>query len=234
MSSPPPSRRPNPRLWVTRAQPQAEATARRLAALGWTPVIAPVLVLTPLAAAPDLAGVEALAFTSQAAVQAFAATTPERGLPVFAVGEATAAAGRRAGFAQVTVPAPAAGAEALAALIAQARPALVLNPTARHPAVDLAVLLAARGVSARSLAVYDNGASDLAAAPADLGGVLVHSPLAARRVATLLTPESAANLGLWAISPAAAAPLAGLGFARIVVADQPDEAALLAALGEAP
>ncbi len=48
------------------------------------------------------AGTEALLFTSANAVRAFAAASSVRGLPVFAVGDRTAAVAREAGFAQVT------------------------------------------------------------------------------------------------------------------------------------
>src|SRR5437868_3236256 len=63
-----------PRIWITRARPGAEATASRLRDAGFEPVIAPVLEARPIAdAAVDLTGVDALAFTSAAGVAAFVA-----------------------------------------------------------------------------------------------------------------------------------------------------------------
>src|SRR5581483_9588304 len=77
---------PRPRVWITRAQPGAAATALRVTAQGWEPVTAPVLETRPIAGASlDLAGIDAIAFTSAAGVRAFAALSPERALPVFAV-----------------------------------------------------------------------------------------------------------------------------------------------------
>ena len=71
-------------------------------ALGFEPVVAPLLTVRALGEGPiDLAGVGAIAFTSANAVAAFAARSPARSLPVFAVGESTAAAARSAGFRAV-------------------------------------------------------------------------------------------------------------------------------------
>jgi uroporphyrinogen-III synthase len=209
---------------VTRTQPQADATAARLAAMGHAPVVAPALISRPVPADIDLAGVGALAFTSAAGAQAFADASSARGLPVFAVGEATAGSARARGFAHVL--ASKGDARALADVIAAARPSLVLAATAREPAADLPALLAALGVKARGVIVYETIPTQ-AAVPADIDTVLIHSPRAARIVAGLIAPDLAATLTAFAISEAAAAPLRALPFARIVIAPNPDEASLL-------
>ncbi len=91
------------KLLVTRPLPDAEATAERLRGLGHEVMVQPLLrtELLPLAATVDPA---ALAVTSRNGVRALAAW-PEakawRQLPLFAVGEATAAAAREAGFVDV-------------------------------------------------------------------------------------------------------------------------------------
>jgi uroporphyrinogen-III synthase len=221
------------RIWVARAQPQADATAARLRAMGLEPVVAPVLEIRPIAQARiDLAGVDALAFTSAAGVSAFAILCGERGLTVFAVGDATADAARSAGFSQVR--SAQGDVHALADCIAaeKRRPTLLLNPTAAEPAADLADLLARRGVAARSVAVYESVEVDLASPPAGLDGVLIHSSKAARAVARSLAGADAAAITAFAISPTAAAPLDGLGLRRITVAASPNEAALLKLLDD--
>ena len=43
------------RVWVTRAEPGAARTADRLTALGFTPIVAPLLTLAPLPGALDAA-----------------------------------------------------------------------------------------------------------------------------------------------------------------------------------
>jgi len=231
------------RLWITRTRPQADATAERLIALGWIPVIAPVLETRLLADVElgsldgEIAGApDALAFTSQTAVSAYAALRPDRDLPVYVVGEATGRAALDAGFVHVDAPPGGQGGDVadLADRIAGAnpRPSRVLNPTARAPAADLRQLLARRGVAARSVAVYETVETPLEAPPTELHGLLVHSPRGARAVARLIDPDQAARLKVWAISEAAARPLRAIGFERIFVAEQPNEQALLAQLGD--
>src|SRR5579863_9885755 len=156
------------RIWITRTLPEADATARRVAARGHSPIVAAVLEARPIAGVRlGLAGAGAVAFTSGHAIAAFAALTPARDLPVFTVGDATAALARAAGFRDVH--SADGNAETLAELIAreQRDGVLVLHPTAREPAADLAGLLAARGVQATPLTVYETHPTALAAPPPD-------------------------------------------------------------------
>lgn len=219
---------PPARVWVTRAEPGAAATAGRLRDLGLDPLTDPVLEVRPLEASIDLAGVDALAFTSANAVRAFADRWAERAHPVFAVGEASAAAARLAGFRQVDTADG--DVQALARRIAEARPGLVLNPAAAEPAADLVALLAERGVEARSVALYETVDRDPATALARLGEinwVLVHSPKAGRRLARLLDPKVLAKLRFVGISEAAGRALAEAGAQNLCFATFPDEAAML-------
>ena len=225
--------RPIRRVWITRAQPGAARTAARLTALGFVPVVAPLLTLRPLpaalSAAPDLSTVAALAFTSPNGVEAFAALTPElRDRPVFAVGDATAEAARSAGFTDAR--SAAGDVHDLARLIA-ANPiqGLILAPGAREPAGDLPALLPDHNV--QRLPVYAAEETD-ATPPADFDAIMLHSPRAARALAATLKPQAAAQRLAVCISAAAAAPLAALGLAEIRTADAPDEASMLTALGK--
>ncbi len=226
------------RVWVTRAAPGAEATGERLRAMGHQPLVAPVLRVRALDAPPaDLAGVGALAFTSRNGVRAFAALSGERGLPVFAVGGATARAATDAGFASVR------SAEgdslALAQLIAAARAAFsgeVLHAGAEDLAGDLVGELIRMGLAARLHPVYrteptpipDAAAAALMARPVELDAVMVHSPRAARTLEgyrALL--EAAPELDLVCISEAAALPLQRLNFRRMSIATLPNEGRML-------
>ena len=215
------------KVWITRAEPGASRTAERVRALGHEPVVAPLLEVRALPARIGLQGVGALAFTSANGVRAFAALSPARALPVFAVGEATAAAARAAGFADLACADG--DVQALAALIARARPdGGVLAALAAQPAGDLIGALEAAGVEARSIAVYETAPTALDAPPA-ADAVLVHSPKAARRLAALLGREGAlAPAVICCISQAAAEPLAACG--PPAVAARPDEPGLLALL----
>lgn len=176
---------------------------------------------------PDLSGVTALAFSSVNGIDAFAALSPERALPVFTVGDATAQAANAAGFEDV---ASAHGAlPDLARLIAEApnRPGVILVPSAREPSGDLAAFLP--GLTVRPFAVY--ASVETGAAPPDsaVDAVLIHSARAARALAALrprLDPPVVV-----AISDQAAEPIRPLS--DVFIAAAPTEDALFDALARA-
>jgi uroporphyrinogen-III synthase len=225
------------KVWVTRAEPGAGETAKRLIELGHEPLVAPLLIVRRLVdAALDLSDICALAFTSANAVRAFADLSDGRDLPVFAVGEATAAAARQAGFAQVHAgPSDVA---ALAAAIVERRTALhgaVLHASAAEPAGDLAGALQAAGVALRSVSLYQTVAADppdpaLRARLAEAQAVLLHSPKAARRLASLSPALDLSGAHLLGLSPACLAPLADMPAAGRCSVAAPNEADLLALL----
>ncbi len=224
------------RVWITRAEPGASATAARLRALGRDPLVAPLIEICPLpAAAPDLRGVAALAFTSAAGVRAFAHLSADRSLPVFAVGGATARAAREAGWREVRDGDG--DGRALAALIAAAPPVgPVLAPGAERPAFDLPGALAAAGVRCRPLPVYRTAAvappppEPLAALAAGaLEAVLLQSPSAARALDAALPEGPPASPGPWLLALSDACRPAAPGW-RVRVSAAPRERDLLALL----
>lgn len=221
------------RVWVTRAEPGAARTADRLTALGFTPLVVPLLTLAPLPdaldAAPEPDAVVALALTSPNGVEAFAPLIPRfRNHPVFAVGDATAEAAHAAGFANVR--SASGDIHALARLIAaEAPPGPLLAPGAREPAGDLPALLPDRPV--QRLPVY-TAFETHTPAPETFDAVMLHSPRAARALAADLPLAAASGRVAICISEAAAAPLRPFDFAEIRIADAPDEPAMLSALGK--
>lgn len=90
---------------VTRPHPDNEASARALRDRGFTAVFAPMLRFEPVALTEDLGeGFGAVIVTSANAFRAVEAQLgPLLQLPLFAVGEHTAAEARRLGFAKVIV-----------------------------------------------------------------------------------------------------------------------------------
>jgi uroporphyrinogen-III synthase len=224
-------------VWVTRAQPGAEATAARLRSMGLEPLVAPLLEVRVTAeAAPDLSGVGALAFSSANGVSAFARLSPARDAPVYAVGDATAAAARRAGFAAVRSADGDVAALARLIVADPGRPAgAVLHLCPAEPAGDLVGALAAAGVLARRAALYATlpveGLPDAVAAAGREGrldAVLVHSPKAGKTLVALAAAHSwVTGLRAYALSEACAAPLRAAGFAAPRVAPSPREEALL-------
>lgn len=90
-------------LLILRPQPGADASAARAREMGLEPVIAPLFTLQPLDwEPPDPADIDAVFLTSANAARA---AGPARAafvdLPCYAVGEATAAAAKEAGFSNV-------------------------------------------------------------------------------------------------------------------------------------
>ena len=198
-----------------------------------TPIVAPLLTLAPLPGALDAApspdAVAVLALTSPNGVEAFAPLIPRfRHHPVFAVGDATAEAARAAGFADVR--SASGDIHALARLIAaEAPPGPLLAPGAREPAGDLPALLSDRPV--QRLPVYAAFETH-APAPELFDAVMLHSPRAARALASDLPRAASSGRVAVCISEAAATPLHPFDFAEIRIASTPDEPGMLSALGK--
>src|SRR6266700_6545712 len=90
------------RALVTRPRAEAESLAEALAARGIAAVIEPLLEIHYRSEpAPDLTGVQAVLCTSANGVRALARLTGERAVPLFAIGDASAARARNEGFARV-------------------------------------------------------------------------------------------------------------------------------------
>lgn len=217
-------------VWITRARPGALATAERVRALGFEAIVDPLLAVETLDAELDLSPFAALAFTSANGVEAFARLTDERGLPVFAVGRATAKAAQAEGFASVS---SADGDVAdLCDLIAAGAAGPVLWAGAREPAGDLVGMLRGCGVMAKGVAVYetlDRIPSDETLARLDAPTtVLLHSPRAARVLASILARGPRPALRFLCLSEAVAVALGeAVEPGSVTFAPRPDESALL-------
>jgi uroporphyrinogen-III synthase len=231
------------KLLLTRPQAQSEAFAAELESRlpgRFDPVIAPVIAITPRRAPLDLTGAGGLLFTSANGVEQFAAATPDRSLPAWCVGAITAEAARAAGFDARSADGDVA---ALADLvIARHRPGdgVLLHVRGAHAAGDLTGRLAAAGLPARALELYDQIPSPIPPAAAAL--------LAARAVPVLafFSPRSAALFAdraraagwdtaactLVALSAAVAAALDALPAARRITAEAPGRDGMIAALSQ--
>lgn len=234
------------RVLLTRPEPGASATARRLAELGFEPVLLPLTQTRPLPVAdiPDAARFDAIVATSTAAIR----HAPPRllreacALPVFAVGERTADAASRAGFARVE--SGGGDAAALARHIARAmRPgSRLLYLCGRLRTGALAERLELAGFPVQVIEVYETTARDRPeeAARSVLDGraidaALVYSAYGAAMLSQIAAePRIAALLGrarVLCISARAAESLAQNLRLRSEIAESPDEAALLGLLG---
>lgn len=223
------------RILITRTEPGASKTANLATQRGYFPVVSPLAHVEMLPADVSLDAIDAVALTSPNGARAFARLTPDRRLPVLAVGAATAEAAREVGFADVTdADSDAAG---LAQLISdRMMPGTrLLHARGEIAARDLSGLLAGHGILVLPLIVYRthpvSSFTEAARAALQQGPVIaaVHSPGGASRLVAALEALGGLPAGLFAaaISPAAAEPLRTAGISRIEVASAPNDAALL-------
>ena len=231
------------RVLVTRPEADAAPLAAALAARGHTAILEPLLaVVARPEAAVDLAGVQALALTSANGARILAERTDRRDLPVFAVGDATAAAARAAGFTEVaSADGDVAALVALVASRLDPSAGAVLHPAARRPAGDLRGRLEAAGFAVRRIALYDavpkeafSPATDAALRGGRIDAALFFSPRTGRTFVRLLSGS-----GLTAqcdcivavcLSAAVAEEIKHLPWRALRIAAQPTQAALLDSL----
>lgn len=216
------------RLLVVRPEPGAAATAARLRALGHEPISIPLLATEALDWQPPERPPEAVIITSAAAVRhAGPAAAALHDVPLFCVGDATAAAARGAGWRDVAV-----GPGTLQGLIDQLahagpRHLLHLAGEDRTPVIIPAAL------TITTCTLYRARLLPLPMlVPVD--GILLHSPRTARHVAAEWDRLGGRRdrVRLFAISPLALAA-AGPGWRGGDAAPSPDDAALLAMLAKA-
>ena len=219
------------KVWVTRSQPGASATAGRLRGLGHDPIVAPLLAVEPLPADLDLTGVSAVAFTSANAARLFAEREPRRDLTVWAVGGATARTARDAGFGDVRSSEGDVAGLAAAIAAGQAAGTTVLHACAAEPAGDLEAPLAAAGIGYVGVPLYRTREAEadehVLGALRDARAVLLHSPKGARALSRLLARHPHRLERALCLSEAVARALDGGKIRDVACAPLPNDAALL-------
>ena len=226
-------------MLITRPEPGLGDTAARVAALGYEPILAPLLeVRTRCGSLPEK--VQAVLVTSGNAIAAL--TAGHRHLKLLTVGAATAARARAAGFADVT--SADGDASALAALAGErcrrdAGPLLLAS--GRGQGAALAAELRGFGFRVIRRVVYaaipvarlPTGARD-ALASGRVAAALFFSAETARHCVRLLRgaqlQAAVTAVDALAIGQPAAVALHALPWRRIAVADRPNQDAMLALL----
>lgn len=205
------------KLLLLRPEPGLSASAARARALGLDVICCPLFRVEPLAwDAPGPASYDALLLTSANAVRCGGQGLERlKELPVRAVGAATAAAARDAGFRVQTV-----GDSDVAALLAGLPGSVRLLHLAGEDFRDVDDRRIDRRIVYRATAI----ANPHLPPPKGLV-VAVHSPRAGRRFAELTATRACTAIA--AIS-AAAAKQCGQGWERVEVAERPDDNSLLA------
>lgn len=235
------------RVLVTRPEPDASDTARRLAELGLEPVIWPLLEMEILQAPlPADIGWRGLTLTSINGARALAARgdiARLRHLPVYAVGDRTAAEARELGFSPVS-SAQGGGAKLAQRIIADGVTGPLFYPAAEERSFDLEAALSAAGIPLVTQPVYRMRTTRtlpeaIRAGFADktIGAVTLYSRRTAecfiRLVGQHLVPNGSHGFAL-CLSAAVAEGLTigeGLGDAHlwnIRIAERPDEAGMMA------
>jgi len=230
------------RLLVTRPEPECHLTAERIRSLGHDADEAPLLRVESSAPGRfDLSDVTALAYSSRRAIDALKEHPQQedlQALPVFTVGDATAAAARKAGYGEVR--SAKGNISALGQLILDTAPehrhGCILYPAAAARAGDLEGQLAAGGVDCRTVVVYRM--TSIRAWPpqvlkrledAAYGGILIYSKRTAETLLALLQATRLEHISskvpVYALSAQAGAPLSDVMTVR--VAAEPNENALL-------
>lgn len=231
------------RAVVTRPRAEAAGLAAALAERGIEAVVEPLLDIHYRdAAMPELAGVQAILCTSANGVRAFARLSSEREVPLFAVGDATAARARAEGFARVE--SAGGNVEDLARLVRdRLRPenGRLLHVAGSDVAGDLAGMLRDNGFEIERAVLYEARPVAALSAPtarAFAAGIVDFALFFSPRTAASfigLAERAELTAGLRtvtaiSISSAANAALAGAAFRERRIAEAPTQAALLSAL----
>jgi uroporphyrinogen-III synthase len=229
------------RVLITRPRERAAELARALERRGDTALIEPLLAIEPVGeVAPELHGVQAIVLTSAHAVAALSPAA--KALPIFAVGDATAAAARAAGCGRVT-SAGGAAAELARLIAARCRPSggALLHLSGEQVSEGLPEPLAEAGFALRRQVVYRAVAADAltpatveALATRQLDAVLLFSPRTARIFVELIgrqgLREPITRIAAICLSKAVAQPCREIEWGAVHVAARPQLGALLEAL----
>lgn len=231
------------RALVTRPREDSDGVAAELAARGLDVVIEPLLDIAAIPGATvELDGIQGILATSANGIRALARVSPERALPVWAVGDASARVARGLGYARVE---SAGGDVDTLADLVQSRcgpeHGALLHVAATVTAGDLSGRLGRAGFTIRRAVLYEavtaTRVSDALARTlrdATVDVALFFSPRSAATFATLVAEaglgDATARIRAYALSAAVARKLAALPWAAVRVAAAPTLAALLAAL----
>ncbi len=214
------------RILITRPEPAGSATAARLRAAGHDAIHIPLMTNDAVAWTAPAAPADAIMLTSAAAARlAGPAAIALHAVPCHAVGAATAAAARDAGYTNIHT------ADGTAQALIDSLAGQGLTHVLHLAGADRTSVTLPPGLTITSITVYRARLLPLAALP-DADWALLYSARSAAHFAAECLRISARRPAIAALSPAVAAA-AGDGWPKIAIAAHPDEDALLAAIGAA-
>ena len=233
------------RVLITRPSEDAERLAADLRSRGHEPILSPLMEIRYLDGPEiQLGDFQAVLATSANGIRALARRTPDRHVPVFAVGAQTAAAAEAAGFATIRNASGDAVSLGDATLKwADPNEGPLLHAAGRERGGHLAEALTPAGFSLKNVVLYEAvetaGFSQAALAAlinGELDAVMLFSPRSARLFAEHLRrarlKENCHGIAALCISQAAAEPLENLHLKTVQLARRPDQASMLALLDE--
>ena len=228
------------RILVTRPLEDGVEIAGQLAARGHQALLAPLLEprfhTGPLLekSGNALDDVQAILATSANGIRALKGRTARRDIPVFAVGPQTAQEAKSAGFVDVRSADGDAKALAQSTMGWAARQGTLLHVCADDAPGTLAQILIESGFTVRRCALYSIDAASALPAEARaalqaraLDAVMFFSPRTARIFTALAHDLPTEGLTALCISPATAAGLGSMAFARTLVAPRPNQQEML-------
>lgn len=221
-------------VWLTRPQRDSERMEAALAVRGIDSIVAPVMEIAALDVTFDEAMPDGLILTSRRAAKALQAIPPAwRTLPVYCVGNATAEAAKRYHF-EHTISGQGSALDLLP-LIAQrhGNHDRLLHLSGDAVKIDLAPLLASRGITLERKVVYESHRV-AALSPAlthalhvhALTGVVFYSPRTVR-FATELVGDALHQLDAYCLSMDIAAAAAKAGCKRVHACPIPTHQAMM-------
>lgn len=234
-----------PAVLITRPRHDALKTAEILAALGYEPILSPVLEVSPLDwQRPDWASVDALVCTSANALPAFAREDIPRNKPLFVVGQRSYDGLLSLGYKAVYGPClQSSDMPALITKVFEGRGGRLLHLTAAHGEKEFYYTLRQAALTVDSLNVYD--AQPVRSLDENVitflksrhgAAVLFFSPRSARLFIECVRKagyiEFLQPLEAFCLSPAVAAVCQGAGFKQAHTAAFPTQTDLLDCLAK--
>ncbi|WP_416877805.1 uroporphyrinogen-III synthase [Litorimonas sp.] len=220
------------KIWVTQSLPRGRETAADYARLGLEPIVAPVLQISPVTPVPSDPDSRALLiFTSRNGIEAFANTCSERANPVICVGDATAELARKVGF--VHVRSAEGDAQNVVELVLKTVPRSqpLRHCCGEHVKGRLAEQLSEAGYKIERAIYYS--ASPVDQTEVKLGEiqyVALYSPRGALAFSDLVKGKDVSHMRSLSISGATDAALEPLSLMSRLVAETPDQTAMVKAL----
>jgi len=220
------------KIWVTQTHPRGHDSASDFETMGLAAVSYPLLNIEFSGAkidTPDPA--THLIFTARNGVRAFVDKHTERDYNVTCVGDATAALAKQYGFNHIT----SAGGDANSVIehILKTIPKSVplRHCAGRHVRGDITETLSALGYTAERVEYYaSKPITDVGIDISEFGYVAFYSPLGARTFHELFKDKDVSGLKALSISAATDEALEGLSLKARLVAESPNQHAMMARL----